>query len=62
MPHWHFTRYQRRSANPKSRIGWRLTAPNGRIVAASSEGFSSWRAALKNARRTLHGLALTVPR
>ncbi len=43
---------------------WRITAANGEIVGASSEGFSSEAGAAKNAFRTLQGLtdALGIPR
>ena len=32
--------YRSRSLRPSQRWGWRLVAPNGRIIAASGEGYS----------------------
>ena len=54
---WTFRLYRRRSRDPKQAYGWQLIAPNGRKVAASSEGFASRRNAQRNADLTARALA-----
>lgn len=40
----------------KGKVRWRLTASNGEIVDASSQGFSDKRECLLNAQRSMRGL------
>ena len=54
---WTFRLYRRRSRDPKQAYGWQLIAPNGKKVAASSEGFASRRNAQRNADLTARALA-----
>ncbi len=45
---------------PSQRHRWKLIAYNNRVVAASSEGFSSEAGARQNAHLTLEGLRLVL--
>lgn len=46
--------------NDTSGFRWRLRAPNGRIVASSSEAFSRRRVARRNAVLTRYYLSATI--
>lgn len=47
---------------PKSqRFRWQLKSKNGKIVAASSEGFSSEYKCAENASKTVDGIILNAP-
>lgn len=47
--------YRTRSLRRSQRWAWRLVAANGRIVAASGEGYSNLGEALRMARKVTHG-------
>ena len=57
---WTLRCYRRNTTNRKQQFGWKLVAPNGKTVAASSEGFLSTRNAKRNARLTSEALAQLV--
>lgn len=49
------TIYRTKSLRRSQRWAWRLVAANGRIIAASGEGYSNLGEALRMARKVTHG-------